>query len=370
MNICILTSVHPVYDSRIYFKQALSLLKAGHNVSIIARGDKGDNEDGISIIALPTVKNRFVRILRTPELLFRAWKQKADVYHFHDPELIPLGLVLKITQKGKIIYDVHEDYPEAILSKKWIPCIFRKVIAGAFNKVEKWSARHFHHVITATDGISARFTNIGHLTSIKNYPIIAKFNNQTTHVSSSIFNLIYTGVLTAERGVNKMVEALTYIEASKDIILRLYGKFESPAYQDTVLKMKGAERVKYMGWINPDELWPIMTRADCGVICLHPLERYKISLPIKLFEYMAAGLPVIASNFKLWNEIIQKHNCGIVVDPLDVHAIAKAIKSLMENKEQAKIMGENGRNAVIAKYNWETESKKLIFLYNSLTNKN
>lgn len=364
-RICILTSVHPPFDTRIFHKQAKTLAQAGYDVTLIAQHDRDEVVDGIKLMALPKPKNRFWRMLGTWRIFRLALRQKADIYHFHDPELLPAGLLLKLLTNGKVIYDVHEDVPEDILMKRWLPAGIRKPISYIFGVVEKMMASQLDHVITSTDYIAEQFKGTTRVTAIKNYPISYEFKLTPRHIFAQV-TLIYVGGLCEDRGISETVKALAYLNAVKDVRLRLYGKFEPESYQEVVRRFKEFDRVDYMGWVKPEILWSNMCKATIGLLCLHPVPTFIESLPIKLFEYMAAGLPVIASNFPLWKEIVEGNNCGLTVDPLDPAEIAKAIEYLIEHPDEAKKMGENGRKAVLEKYNWETESRKLITLYELL----
>jgi glycosyltransferase involved in cell wall biosynthesis len=368
-KVCILSSVHQAFDTRIFHKEAKSLAKAGYDVTLIAQHDRDEVVDGIKIIALPRPKNRLRRMLGTTWKAFnRARKQKADVYHFHDPELLLVGLLLKLATKGKVIYDVHEDYPKAILTKYWLPSLVRKPVARIFGSLEKWAASRFDHTITASavyDGVLKRLEGMGKITAIKNHPIVESIEPDAgRHAEPN--TIIYAGGLAQIRGISEIVRAMGYLDSSREARLVLYGKFNPEDYQETVRGLKGFDRVDYRGWMEPEQLWPKLSEATVGIACLHPVERYLVGLPTKLFEYMAAGLPVIASNFPAWKEIVEGNSCGLTVNPLDPEDIARAIEYLIEHPEEARKMGQNGKKAVKEKYNWETESRKLIELYESL----
>jgi len=366
-KICILTSVHPPFDTRIFHKQAKSLVKAGYDVSLIAQHDKNEVVNGVKIVALPKAKNRFRRVLGTWRVFKLAFKQKADVYHFHDPELIPAGLLLKFLTKGKVIYDVHEYYGELMLLKYYLPRYTRKIVAQLVKLVERFASIFFDSVIAATDDLLKNFPQCEVTVAVYNFPILAQFDTMKRNTDSdNNFNVIYVGGLTEERGISEIVQAMEYVNASKDVKLVLYGKFVPEPYENEVRRLRGFERVEYRGWVEPDVLWLRMASADIGIVCLRPVGQHTKGLPTKLFEYMAAGLPVIASNFPLWQEIVEGNNCGLTVDPLNPQEIARAVVYLIEHPGEARKMGQNGRKAVLEKYNWENESRKLIALYHKL----
>jgi glycosyltransferase involved in cell wall biosynthesis len=367
-KVCILTSVHSPFDTRIFHKQAKTLAKAGYEVALIAQHDKDEIVDGIKIVALPRPRNRFWRMLGTWRVFRLALKQKADIYHFHDPELLPTGLLLKLITQSRVIYDVHEDYPEAILTKHWLPSLARKPVACFFNFLEKWAASQLDYTIAATDDIAGKFESKGKVTTIKNYPILERFDSAFRRDIERP-TLIYVGGLSQTRGISEIVQAMSYLDSSSEAKLVLYGKFEPANYRDILKELNGFKKVAYRGWIEPEQVWLNMHKATIGMVCIHPVERYRIALPVKLFEYMAAGLPVIASNFPLWKEIVEGNNCGLTVNPLDPREIARAVEYLLGHPDEARKMGENGRKAVMEKYNWETESQKLLDLYEDLLNR-
>ncbi|MEW6095442.1 MAG: glycosyltransferase family 4 protein [bacterium] len=368
-RICHLTTVHSHFDERIFYKEVKTFVKAGYDVVLIAQNDKEEIVDGIRIVPLPMLKNRLKRMVLLPfPCLLKALKQKANVYHFHDPELLLVGLLLKLMTKANVIYDVHEDYGKQILSKSYLPKFARSTIAWAVNKIEKVISRTFDAIVTATDDIFNNFSYHKRAVAVKNFPVLSNFAEiKKDHTNNSgVFNLIYVGGLTEIRGVTQMIQALEYINSNKKVNLTLCGKFYPANYEKQVRSLKGFEKVEYKGWIEPQDIPSTITQADVGIVCLHPITNYLTALPVKLFEYMAVGLPVIASNFPLWKEIVEGNNCGVCVDPLNPKEITRAVKYLIEHPELRKKMGESGRKAIVEKYNWEKESKKLIKLYKEL----
>lgn len=364
-KVCILTSVHPPFDTRIFHKQSKSLVRADYDVTLIAQHDKNEVVDGVKIVALPKPRNRFERMcLTTWRVFMRALKMKADVYHFHDPELTPVGLLLKLLTKGKVIYDVHEDYGKAILSKYYLPKYTRNVVAVSAGLMERLAAMFLDAVIAATDDILKQFSHHKRAVAVYNFPILPGFTvREGSTDNDTAFRLIYAGGLTEERGISEIVQAMEYLDSSRNVKLVLYGKFVPEIYEEKVRRLKGFGRVEYLGWVSPEQLWLRMTEASSGIVCFHPYPNHISSMPNKIFEYMAAGLPAIASNFPLWKEIVEGNNCGLTVNPLNSKEIAGAVEYLIDHPAEARKMGENGRKAVLEKYNWETESKKLLKLY-------
>ncbi|MDD3101650.1 MAG: glycosyltransferase family 4 protein [Patescibacteria group bacterium] len=364
---CQITAVHSVFDVRIFHKEAKTLAGAGYDVTLIARHDKNETVDGIKIIALPKLKNRLERFLKTDFLIFKkALEQRADVYHFHDPELILVGVLLKIFTKAKIIYDVHEDVPKDILYKEWIPVIFKHPLSSTVNFIEKNISKFFDCIIVATEYIKDQFKPYNNnVIEIKNYPLL-KFNSKTSKNNFFANNecvLIYTGTIGKNRGIEEIIKAMELINSHYKISLNLMGRFSNEILKQKIACSEEYTKVNFLGELSLNKVFEEIAKADIGIVCLHPNRCFLSSLPVKMFEYMTAGLPVIASNFPLWKEIIEKNNCGICVNPLDPKEIGEAIEYLIKHPEEAKKMGENGKKAILEKYNWDLEAKKLLKIY-------
>lgn len=369
-KVCILTSAHSALDDRIFYKEAKTLAKTGYDVSIIGSHHKEETLEKIKIIPFP--KNRFLgRIFFTNwKMFFVAKNQKADIYHFHDPDLLLVGLFLKIFTKRKVIYDVHEDFPEQLFPSK-IPFFIRNFLIFFINFLEKLISKKFDYVIAATEDIKNKFQQYHcRVIDVKNYPVIGFFLQDDLNIpikkEKDCPTLIYIGSLSKERGIREIIEAVKLVNLKHKVRLKIIGWFSNKNFEKEIKKISPKE-VEFVNGIPYTQIPQELKAADIGLVCLRPDEpRYRVSLPVKLFEYMITGLPVIASNFLLWKEIVEKNNCGICVDPLKPEEIAKTIEYLINHPIEAKQMGENGKKAILEKYNWENESKKLLKVYENL----
>lgn len=366
LRVCILTSAHPAFDTRIFHKEARTLVKVGYDVVVIVPHERDEEVDGVKIRAVPKQKNRIERMLLTTyRLLIKALKEKADVYHFHDPELIPVGLFLKLCGT-KVIYDVHEDYPASIKKREWLPPFIRNIVADVFNIFEKIGSRFFDAVIPATEGISKRFPN-SKVVILHNYPILHYVVDKVNpKLSREGYTIIYVGGLAKIRGISEIVQSLEYIDEKLRVKLKLLGQFTESDFEKEVRAIESFSKVDFVGLVPHEEVYSHLSTADIGLVLLHPTPRYVTSMPVKMFEYMLVGLPVIASNFPLWKEIIEGNNCGLTVNPMNPREIAAAIEYLLKRPELKEEMGKNGRKAVLEKYNWESEAKKLLELYDDM----
>jgi len=364
-RICHLTSVHSRNDTRIFYKECDSL-KNKFTVYLIVSDGIGNAEiNNINIIDVGKHKgNRISRMFNVSRLILKAAKElNCDLYHFHDPELIPIGLRLLRNGK-KVIYDVHEDVPLDILYKNYINKYLKPILSKCYRIFEHYAAKKFTAIITSTPFIRDRFLAINKNTiDIKNYPILNElFETQAWDKKDN--EICYLGSITSVRGLYETVKAIEYTNCK----IHLAGLFDDIKYKETVMNLTGWEKVIYYGYVDRNKTKEILSSSKIGMVVLHPIATFIDSLAIKMFEYMSAGIPVIASNFPLWKDIIEKNNCGICVDPLNINDIAKVINYLINNDEIARKMGENGRRAVEEKYNWESEAKVLIDLYTKICN--
>lgn len=362
-----LSSVHSRFDIRIFLKECCSLANAGYTVTLIVADGLGDEiRNNIRIFDVGSSRGRINRIFKVTHWVFKKAKRlDADLYHLHDPELIPVGLKLKRLGK-QVIFDAHEDTPQQLLSKPYLNRLLRYLLAEVFSIFEKWACRRFDAILTATPFIRDKFVEINHNTvDINNYPILAEIDTIPDDWSAKARRVCYIGGIASIRGIREIVQAMQLV-VHDDTRLQLAGRFSEPAVEREIKHYPGWSRVDDLGWLDRGEIRALLSRSVAGLVTLHPIASYLDALPVKMFEYMAAGIPVIASDFPLWRKIVQGAECGLLIDPLQPEKIAAAIDWLLDNPRQARQMGGNGRKAIENKYNWATEEKKLIHRYRKL----
>ena len=359
-----LSSVHISSDTRIFHKICKSLVNNGYEVDLIIQHTKDEIVNGLNIKSLPIAKKKsdrfFIIIPKIIKILFTY--KRGTIIHFHDSELIPIGIILKIIGY-KVIYDVHEDVPKTIFEKEWIFKPLRRLIALIAALFEVIGTIFFDATIVVTESIGKRFLKPTIL--IQNYPILNQ--RLTKYISQKKrHNLFYVGSISEVRGIKEMLEAACLVNQEIPIQFKIAGFFASKTIENKIISSKLWKKIDFVGHIDRLELQEIAESSFIGLVIFHPIPNHIEAQPNKLFEYMQYGLPIVGSRFSLWEEIVEKNNCGILVDPLNTKEIAEAIKWLYNHPEEAKKMGENGRKAVIEKYNWHTEEKKLIKLYEAI----
>lgn len=301
--------------------------------------------------------------------VWRVWRkalaQRPDAFHLHDPELLTLAFVGKL-QGARVVYDAHEDLPRQVLSKSWIRSSLRRSVATLTEGLQEYVPVVCDCVVAATPAIAGCFPPEV-TTLVQNYPVLDGLSVQSSTPYDQRGPLVaYVGGISAIRGVREVVEALSRIPANYNVRLALAGIFERPEFEAELREMPGWEHVDFHGWLAREDMGRILDSTRMGVVMFHPEPNNREAQPNKLFEYMSVGIPLLASNFPLWEEIIHGSSCGLTVDPLDVDAIAEAIEWLLSHPDEAEKMGRRGRRAVEERYNWATEGEKLVKMYNRL----
>lgn len=357
IKVCHMTSVHDSDDVRIFLKECSSIANSGYDTYLVARGSSR-NENGVKIIGVGEApKSRIKRCKFFAKKIYKkALELNCDIYHFHDPELLKFGL--KLQKKGKkVIFDSHEDVPAQILDKTYIPKMIRILISKWYKSYETKIVKKISAVITSTPYIAKKFVGRAKkVIDINNYPKLEDIKFCSIPFEERESNICYAGGITDMRGKNIMIEAMDGLSAR----LLLAG------YNETSDDFSLYENIKYLGILNRAQINDLYGKSVVGLCLLKPANNYIYSQPIKMFEYMAAGLPFVCSNFPLWEQVVQSSKAGICVDINDINSIRNSILKLLSDRKLAENMGKNGRKAVEEIYNWDVEANKLIELYKNL----
>lgn len=360
-----LTSVHKRNDIRIFLKECVSLSEY-YNVTLIVADGNGDTKvDNVEILDIGKPLSRWNRMTKTSKKMFlKAASLNSDIYHIHDPELIPVGM--KLLSKGyKVIFDAHEDLPKQILTKPYLHKMVRKPLAFTIACYEKISLKRFSGIVTSTSTIANKFKKINNnVLNINNYPILNELFDHIEYSNEKKDTFAFVGGMTAIRGITEILDSIDFLV--KPCKIAFAGEFSPNAFKHECLSHSNFNKVDYVGQLNRLEVKNLLNQSIAGLVLYAPVPNHIDAQPNKLFEYMSAGIAVIGSNFPLWKDIIETYSCGLCVNPDDPKQIAEAINYLKTNPDIAKTMGLNGRSAVISTFNWETEQQKLVSFYKEI----
>ena len=362
-----LTTVHQAFDNRIFRKECRSLAAAGFDVTLVVPHERDETVDGVRIRALPRPEGRLARLLLTGPRAWRAARSlDADLYHLHDPELLGAGLLLRAAGKP-VIYDAHEDYRSSISQKAYLPAWLRRPLAVLSGAAERWAARRLRVVLA--ERYYARRLPRG--LAVLNYPILADYEDLPAppDLADDRPRFLYTGWHSADRGA---LVAAGLPGLHPDLVLHMVGY--CPADLAAAMRRAAgadAERLLLEGegrYVPHERIlahyaWP---GWRAGVALFPPTPHYREKELTKLFEYMAAGIPVLCSDFPVWRDLVEGAGAGRCVDPGDREAVAAALRWFCDHRDEARAMGERGRRAARERLNWEREAAKLAALYEEI----
>ena len=365
IKICHISTLHSREDTRIFNKELQTLSEEFEAYYIVADGQGSSTVEKVKIVDVG--QRSSLRLVRSFVSTNRAFKKAVEIdafiYHIHDPELFSIGIKLKKLNKT-VIFDSHEDLPEQIITKEYIPKFLRKSVSNFIKKYESRVAHKFDAVVAATPIIQQKFELYGvRAISVCNFPLISGMPEKKANLFEGDFTLTYVGGISEGRGILTILDVIEELSCK----LNLAGKFFNKKIESQVKSHPAWDKhVVWHGYIKSSEFSSVLAKSNVGLVLLKPFKSYQEALPVKMFEYMNAGIPIIASNFKLWKQIMKESNCGVCVDPNNNYEIISAIKEFICDPRMTSELGANGRNAVLSKYNWNIEKAKLIELYKSL----
>ena len=354
MRVCHFTSAHDSDDIRVFVKECVTLASNGFEVYFVAPGPSREDQ-GVKVVGIGDVpEGRLKRMTGFAKTAYKkALELNCDVYHFHDPELLPYGLKLK--KKGKtVIYDSHEDVPAQIMDKKWIPAFMRKMVSSWFRSYETRIIRRLDAVVCATPYIAEKMQGRANkIAVVNNFPKLDDIVYHESPFASREGYICYAGNISEDRGDTIM----------NDVMREVDGRLIIAGEHDAVKN----GNVEYIGKQNRTGVNELYKESVLGLCILKPIDNYLNSQPIKMYEYMAAGLPFVCSDFPKWRKVAEESGAGVLTDPADISGTAKLLNSLLGDKDHLQEMGRKGRQYVISNCSWENEGKKLTALYNGFS---
>lgn len=365
-----ISSVHEATDTRIYHRECRALTEAGYRTLLLT----ADPEPG------PRRRTyAFVRSIRLPKAragraILGAWRMRGEalasrarVVHLHDPELLIITPGLR--RRGiRVVYDAHEDLVDQVMEKPWIPPWIRGMVSATVSWLLPRVTSRLDAVVAATPAIAERHVG-SNVVVVRNYPVLSELSppvGALAHAARPPRATYMGAVISAKRGALEMAEAAARVAAEVPFELALAGRFLPAELESQVRAKAGSATLTLFADLDRDSVREVLASSRVGLVIEHPTAAHLRSLPVKMFEYMAAGLPIIASDFPVWRGIIDGASCGILVDPMDPGAVAEALLVLLRDPIAAEEMGARGREAAAARFDWANEARALTELYEEL----
>ncbi|EUJ43236.1 glycosyltransferase [Listeria riparia] len=365
-KIMMFSSVHVWNDTRIFYKEAMTLADAGFEIDFYAidNGMEVIKHPRLQVHLLPACTSRLARPLRWHKLYKIAKKSDALYYHIHDPELLLLLPKLRKKKPEAILtYDMHENFPADIETKTWIPKILRKPLQKWVLRMEKRTMACCDHLIFAEESYLASYEHVSCTkTTVYNYPIYVEPIQKER--SDAHFTLIYVGSITKDRGIFEMIGLIRELQRRhpNQYRLKLLGPMTKRLeieLQALLKKHQLGSVVQVYGRVPYPEIWQAYAESDLGLCLLHPIPNYLHSMATKLYEYMAASLPILASDFRDWEAFIHKHQNGATSSPFDSEKLIREVEKRATNPSLYIQEGKRGRLAYEQHYHWGIEAQKM-----------
>lgn len=361
-NIAVFSTVHKVYDVRIYHKE-IKALKKYYNIFYYNPFIENETQDeNLYFKKLKRRNNRFFRILFSPfDTFFQLVKTKYDLYHFHDPELLITGILLKVFGK-RVVYDSHENNFGLIIEKTYLkPFPIKFFIAQSVRLFELFASHFFDGVIVARPDLRKLYKN-KNLLVFRNFPDInLKIENFEISTIKEKPVIVYSGGLTYIRGILQLIDAIELLDGKVELVL--LGEWQDKGLKEDCEKRKGYRFTKYLGNFPYGEHFRYIKNSDIGIVPFLPAKNHLTTLPNKPFEYFLCKIPVLMSNFPYWKTTFK--GMAIFFDPLSPEDIKDKILFIIENKNFSQKIVETAFHKLQTEFNWNKEKEKLEIFYKS-----
>ncbi|WP_080506841.1 glycosyltransferase family 4 protein [Halorubrum distributum] len=362
-----LTTAHTPTDTRIFDKEATSLAETGFEVGILAHDTPDEDRNGVQFVDLGSADTRAKRWWNIPQVARTARCLDASIYHFHDPELIPVGIYLSATTDAAVVYDVHEDFGHKAAGREWIPDIASIPLSHIVPQIEQFASSQFDAIVSATDRIGSRFSRTNErVTTLYNFPRTAHLPPATQSKRRNRNHVLcYVGGLSELRGIHRMLELLdTLYSRNIDVELWALGSWSTEVdkhrAKEFIAERDLESRVQFPGYLDYEEMFQYLYGADLGLSLLDT-QQFETAIPTKQFEYLYAGLPTITTPLNAAIRFLPDRFRHVVPQG-DTEATADAVERALESDYDVEEM----RSLVEREYSWESEAEKLIALYEDL----
>lgn len=377
LRICFLSAAHTATDKRVHYKEAIALVRAGFDVTHVVR-ETGEPKllDGVKLVTFPGNKTIADRLRQLWRLYRAGLSVRPDVYHCNEVDSWFVGLFLKMRTGAKVVFDVHELYSSNLAETRF-PKALRPLVVAMLKGLFAMATPFTDRFVLAKRSAAVDYPSSAHKKEIVvgNYVDLDADVDPAQRESvaprdQSDFVLLHLGAINRQRGWPQLLDALAATR-NQDIRLRVIGAFgdnSQAAFMDRVRALGLEKRVEFQPWIPYSEVIAATRACHVGLIVFQPVMlNFTHALPHKLFDYMLAELPVVIPDFTAEvSEIVADANCGLAVDVTNVPALAAAFDRLAGAPELCRQYGENGRKAVLDRYNWDKEAAKLVAMYREL----
>jgi glycosyltransferase involved in cell wall biosynthesis len=373
MHVCHITTVHPVKDARIFYRMCRGLVRRGIDVTLIAPKTFSE-ESLLRPSSWNTRLGQAPRPLRAGIALKAALDERADLYHFHDPELIPLGFALKILRpSSRVVYDVHEDYPSMMRDKYWLPKALRPWASAGVKVANDLASKFLDGIVLADPGVAVDFQRwAAHRSQIYyNFPSLAVFDGALRRPAESRVDLVYIGGISERAGIFVLFDALKILaQEGLEPSVRLAGYTDGEKglamVRDVIQRLGLGPQVQFDGRIPHREVPSWIGSGSIGLVLLQAVPKFMKNIPTKMFEYWACGLPVLASNLPPARQFVTEGKNGYLFAPDNAKQLADRIAYLLLHSEEREAMGRAGRRAVEEIWNNESQVDGLVGFYEKL----
>jgi glycosyltransferase involved in cell wall biosynthesis len=355
VRVVVCTIVHHPSDARIYHRQIRALLEAGHQVTYIAPAEAEDfsaerTGPQLQVIGVPRAvgRNR-LGALRAARHELARHVPSADLLLIHDPELL-LALPPR-RRRPPTVWDVHEDTAAALSTKAWLPRPLRPATAAAVHAAERLAERRLH-LILAEAGYVPRFG--------RTHPVVPNTTNvpETAAPPGSVPRVVYLGHLSPDRGVAEMIEVAARLRPH-GIAVELIGPADARA-RAMIEPAQAQGLLRWPGFVPNDQAMRKVDGALAGLSLLQDEPNFRHSMPTKVVEYMARGVPVVSTPLPAAADLVTRYDCGFVVPFGDPHAAADAVLQLAGDASLRAKMGSRGHEAALSSLGWPADARAFV----------
>lgn len=372
-SIAIVTSIHPDFDSRIW-KHARSMAAAGWRVELVAPWVRRSEQipGGIRTHFFGRVTSRPVRPVAIPVRIARKLLPivgGCDIVHFHDIDILPWMSILSLSKH--VVYDVHEDYPEEMMVREWVPQALRRPFAKTLEVGQRIFARPIRNIVLTQPELDPEFKgNRFRKILIYNYASIDLMNGWTDDYLSRPPTVAFIGSQHTNNGTDLLIDIAARVRRVRpDVRFIASDRFPNTGIRSAALARiaeLGADNLELIPNVRPHELMSVLNRST---IAISPNLRVKQQIRgahNKIYEFMAASLPIVLSDLPRQVEVVGGSNCGLLARPEEPDSFVDAIVRLVDNPRFARELGENGQRAFRERYSWESQMPRLLDLYDRI----